>query len=64
MTSSAEFPSPADAPAPAEEEEDVNGTKKMKSEFDGMFSNLDAELNAGRSKLAKLRERIRKAKGG
>lgn len=53
-----------EAAQPAEaEEEDVNGTKKMKSDFNLMMSNLDAEMEAGRSKLAKLRERIRKAKG-
>ena len=46
-----------------EEEEDVHGTKKMKSDFDMMMSSLDAEMEAGRSKLAKLRERIRRAKG-
>ena len=56
---SAELPSPDDKP---KEEEDTDGTKKMKKDFDLMFSGLDAEMEAGRSKLAKLRERIRKAK--
>ena len=50
------------AAPPAEEEEDSYGTKKLKSDFNFMTSGLDAELEAGRSKLAKLRERIRKAK--
>ena len=45
------------------EEEDAHGTKKMKSEFDAKMLALEAEMKAGSSKLAKLRERIRKAKG-
>jgi len=43
-------------------DEDASGTKKLKSDFDFLMSGMDAELEAGRSKLAKLRERIRKAK--
>lgn len=34
----------------------------MKSDFDSMMSNLDQEMEAGRSKLAKLREKIRRTK--
>jgi len=45
-----------------EEEEDASGTKKIKGDFDFMMSGLEQEMEAGRSKLAKLRERIRKAK--
>jgi len=45
-----------------QEEEDTDGTKKMKKEFDLMMGGLESEMEAGRSKLAKLRERIRKAK--
>ena len=45
-----------------EQEEDTDGTKKMKKEFDLMMGGLESEMEAGRSKLAKLRERIRKAK--
>ena len=48
---------------PTPEQEDTDGTKKMKSEFNAMFSGLEQEMEAGRSKLAKLRERIRRAKG-
>eukprot|EP00094_Tigriopus_californicus_P002806 TCALIF_02706-PA protein Name:"Protein of unknown function" AED:0.34 eAED:0.34 QI:0/1/0.33/1/1/0.66/3/0/382 len=52
-------------PKEAQEEEgdDVHGTKKMRSDFDTKMDSLAAEMEAGRSKLAKLRERIRKAKG-
>ena len=46
-----------------EEEEDTHGTKKMKSDFDAKMIALEEEMAAGRGKLAKLRERIRKAKG-
>lgn len=49
-------------PAEAAADEDASGTKKLKSDFDFLMSGMDAELEAGRSKLAKLRERIRKAK--
>ena len=45
-----------------EEDEDRHGTKQMKSDFDSMMSSLDQEMEAGRSKLAKLRERIRRTK--
>ena len=47
----------------ATEEEDTHGTKKMKSDFDAKMLALEEEMSAGKSKLAKLRERIRKAKG-
>lgn len=46
-----------------EEDEDYHGTKKMRSDFDTKMDSLAAEMEAGRSKLAKLRERIRRAKG-
>lgn len=55
----AEEKKPAEAAA---DDEDASGTKKLKSDFDFLMSGMDAELEAGRSKLAKLRERIRKAK--
>merc|ERR1712228_1125527 len=45
-----------------EEEEDANGTKQLKSDIGFMFSGLEQEMEAGKSKLAKLRERIKKAK--
>ena len=45
-----------------EQEEDTDGTKKMKKEFDLMMRGLETEMEAGSSKLAKVRERIRKAK--
>ena len=51
------------AEAGQEEEEDTHGTKKMKSDFDAKMIALEEEMAAGRGKLAKLRERIRKAKG-
>ena len=51
---SAELPSPDDKP---KEEEDTDGTKKMKKDFDLMFSGLDAEMEAGRSKLAKFKRK-------
>ena len=35
----------------------------MKSDFDAKMIALEEEMAAGRGKLAKLRERIRKAKG-
>jgi hypothetical protein len=43
-------------------DDDPNGTKKMKSDFDLMMSSLDTEIESGRSNLARIRERIRKAK--
>ena len=46
-----------------QEEEDSHGTKQMKSDFDAKMLAMEQEMSAGRSKLAKLRERIRKAKG-
>merc|ERR1712088_775872 len=49
--------------AAGQEEEDTHGTKKMKSDFDAKMIALEEEMAAGRGKLAKLRERIRKAKG-
>merc|ERR1712109_97065 len=45
-----------------EEEEDHNGTKQLKSDVGFLFSGLEQEFAAGQSKLAKLRERIKKAK--
>merc|ERR1711902_30047 len=45
------------------EDEDSHGTKKMKSDFDAKMIAMEQEMSAGRSKLAKLRERIRRAKG-
>ena len=45
------------------EEEDVHGTKSIKDDFNAKMLALEAEMSAGKSKLAKLRERIRKAKG-
>lgn len=44
-------------------EDDEDGTKRMKLDFESKMSSLEAEMEAGRSKLAKLRERIRRAKG-
>jgi len=46
----------------AEEEEDLDGSKKLKKDFDFMMSGLDSEMEAGRSKLSKLRERMRNMK--
>lgn len=46
----------------AEEEEDLDGSKKLKKDFDFMMSGLDEEMEAGRSKLSKLRERMRNMK--
>lgn len=46
-----------------EDDENLTSTKKIKSDMDAMFSNMEQEFEAGKSKLAKLRERIRKAKG-
>ena len=60
---------PLDMSAPAatedenKENEDVHGTKKLRSDFDDMMKGMEAEMEAGRGKLAKLRERIRRAKG-
>jgi colicin import membrane protein len=45
-----------------EEEEDHNGTKQLKSDVGFLFSGLEQEFEAGKSKLAKLRERIKKVK--
>ena len=45
------------------DEEDVHGTKKLRSDFHGMMGSLEMEMEAGKSKLAKLREKIRKARG-
>merc|ERR1712038_1821872 len=54
---------PADEENKKEEEEDIHGTKKLRSDFHGMMGSLEQEMEAGKSKLAKLRERIRKARG-
>ncbi|XP_040576298.1 uncharacterized protein [Lepeophtheirus salmonis] len=59
-----ESSSPNETPKKDEEEEDVHGTKKMKDEFSSRMASLDAEMTAGRSNLARIRERIRKAKKG
>ena len=53
----------ADEENKKEEEEDIHGTKKLRSDFHGMMGSLEQEMEAGKSKLAKLRERIRKARG-
>ena len=45
-----------------EEEEDVSGMKAMRKETNDAFANMEAEFEAGRSKLAALRARIRKAR--
>ena len=45
------------------EDDDVHGTKKLRSDFHGMMGSLEEEMEAGKSKLAKLREKIRKARG-
>jgi len=59
-------PKPAEAKAEGEnaedEEEDHNGTKQLKSDVGFLFTGLEQEFEAGKSKLAKLRERIKKAK--
>ena len=47
----------------ADEDDDFTGTKAMRKDVNSLFSNMEAEFEAGKSKLAKLRERIRKAKG-
>ena len=44
-------------------DDDVHGTKKLRSDFHGMMGSLEEEMEAGKSKLAKLREKIRKARG-
>lgn len=46
-----------------EDDDDLTGTKSMRSDVNSLFSNMEAEFEAGKSKLAKLRERIRKARG-
>eukprot|EP00090_Calanus_glacialis_P031087 TRINITY_DN50920_c0_g1_i1.p1 TRINITY_DN50920_c0_g1~~TRINITY_DN50920_c0_g1_i1.p1 ORF type:complete len:184 (-),score=65.48 TRINITY_DN50920_c0_g1_i1:41-526(-) len=45
-----------------EEEEDESGMKAMRKETDNKFANMEAEFEAGRSKLAALRARIRRAR--
>ena len=45
-----------------EEEEDVSGMKAMRKETNDAFANMEAEFEAGRSKLAAPRARIRKAR--
>jgi len=45
-----------------EEEEDISGMRAMRKETDNKFENMEAEFEAGRSKLAALRARIRKAR--
>merc|ERR1712004_656124 len=46
----------------ASDQEDLDGSKKLKKDFDFMMSGLDEEMEAGRSKLSKLRERMRNMK--
>jgi len=45
-----------------EEEEDLSGMKTIRKETDNKFADMEAEFEAGRSKLAALRARIRKAR--
>ena len=45
-----------------EEEEDESGMKAMRKETDNKFANMEAEFEAGRSKLAALRARIRRTR--
>ena len=45
-----------------EENEDEDGMKAMRKETNDAFANMDAEFEAGRTKLAALRARIRKAR--
>ena len=45
-----------------EDEEDVSGMRSMRKETNDAFANMEAEMEAGRSKLAALRARIRKAR--
>ena len=45
-----------------EEDEDVSGMKAMRKETNDAFANMEAEFEAGRTKLAALRARIRKAR--
>lgn len=59
---STDKPEDGSAEKPAENP-DEDGMKKMRQDFFANMSNLDEEFEAGRSKLAKLRERIRRAKG-
>jgi hypothetical protein len=46
-----------------DEDDDYFGTKKIKSDFDDRMAQMQQEMMAGQSKLAKLRERIKRAKG-
>ena len=45
-----------------EEEEDISGMKAMRKETDNKFADMEAEFEAGRSKLAALRARIRRTR--
>ena len=45
-----------------EEEEDLSGMKTIKKETDDKFADMEAEFEAGRSKLAALRARIRRTR--
>lgn len=59
-----EFPRPdLSSKREDKENEDITGTKKLKGDFDKKMEEMEKEMQAGKSKLAKLRERIRKAKG-
>ncbi len=53
---------PAAAPASVVADDD-GGTRKLKSDLDAMMDDMQREMDAGKSKLARLRERIRRAKG-
>ena len=45
-----------------EEEEDISGMRTMRKETENKFADMEAEFEAGRSKLAALRARIRRAR--
>ena len=44
----------------AEDDEDESGMRAMRKETDDKFSDMEAEFNAGRSKLGALREKMKK----
>ena len=45
-----------------EEDEDVDGMRAMRKETASALSNMEAEFEAGRSKLAAIRARIKRAR--
>jgi hypothetical protein len=45
-----------------EEHEDISGMKTMRKETDNKFADMEAEFEAGRSKLAALRAKIRRTR--